>query len=109
MERIRIRRRLPRQFTDWRGRCLIEGNPDAHWQDCHVIDISSAGAGLALLDAGTTEAVGDRIIIEIQLVGELRSRVPDKDNRSRLGIEFVDLSDSERRYLDSLAELQAVW
>ena len=74
-----------------------------------MIDISSAGAGLALVGSESTGRCGDRIIVEIQLCGELRSRIPDKDDRSRLGIEFVDLTDAERRYLESLAELQAVW
>jgi hypothetical protein len=104
-----IRRRLPRQFTDWQGRYLIEGDPDRRWTECRVIDISSAGAGLEVVGSNPRGACGDRIIVAIQLCGEVRSCIPGKDDRSRIGIEFVDLTEAERRYLESLAELQAVW
>lgn len=104
-----IRRRLPRQFTDWQGRYRVEGDPEAPWSDCRVIDISSAGAGLELAGADPSEVCGDRIIVAVQLCGEVRSCVAGKNNRSRLGIEFVELSDAERLYLDSLVELRALW
>ncbi len=44
-----LRRLLPRHFTDWRGRYLIEGDPCERWRDCRIVDMSSAGAGLELL------------------------------------------------------------
>jgi PilZ domain len=104
-----IRRRLPRQFTDWQGRYLLEGDPERRWNNCRVIDISSAGAGLELVGPEPMSACGDRIILAVQLGGEVRSFVAGKNERSRIGIEFVNLTEAERRYLDSLAELQAVW
>lgn len=104
-----IRRRLPRQFTDWQGQALIEGDPERRWNNCRVIDISSAGAGLELVGAEPRVSSGDRIIVAVQLCGEVRSCIAAKNDRTRIGIEFVDLTEAERLYLDSLAELQAVW
>lgn len=38
-----LRRIVPRQFTDWRGKYMIEGDPYERWPDCRLIDFSSAG------------------------------------------------------------------
>jgi hypothetical protein len=54
MERHQLRRVLPRHLTDWGGRYMIEGDPDARWRDCRVLDISSAGAGIELLGLAPT-------------------------------------------------------
>ena len=43
-----IRRLVPRQFTDWRGKCMFEDDPGQRWRDCRVLDVSSAGAGLTI-------------------------------------------------------------
>jgi hypothetical protein len=103
-----IRRLLPRQFADWRGRYMIEGDPTESWRDCRVIDISSAGAGLELLDTSAEEAAGQRILIAVHLRGEIRNSAP-KGEALRAGVQFVDLSDAERFYLESLEEIKALW
>ncbi len=74
-----IRRLLPRQFTNWRGKYLFEDDPDQRWRDCRVLDMSSAGAGLALAEMDEDEPVGNRIILAIHLRGELRNMTPGKD------------------------------
>jgi len=104
-----IRRLLPRQFTDWRGKYMVEGDPEQRWRDCCVIDLSSAGAGLECLDATPEETAGHRIIVAVQLRGDVRHAGPGEHNGLRVGIEFVDVTEEERGYLDSLAELHAVW
>jgi PilZ domain len=103
-----IRRLLPRQFADWRGRFLIEDDAE-EWRDCRVIDISTAGAGLTLLGTSADELVGRQLILAVQLRGELRFVKPSRDDALRVGIQFGVLSEAERAYLDSLSELQALW
>jgi PilZ domain len=104
-----IRRRLPRQFTDWRGRYLVEDDPNDRWRGCRVIDISTAGAGLELLETSADEVTGHRIVLAVLLRGELRNVGPSKNNGLRVGIQFTDLTEPERAYLDSLTEIQALW
>ncbi len=104
-----LRRLLPRQLTDWRGKCLFEDEPDQQWRDCRVLDVSSAGAAVELLNMSPGELVGSRMLLAVHLRGELRHFQGTDSGRLRAGIQFVDLSDSERIYLESLEELQATW
>ena len=104
-----IRRLMPRQFTDWRGKFMFENDPEHLWRDCRVLDVSSAGAGLELSGTREDQIVGGRLLLAVHLRGELRNVGLGRDNRLRAGIEFVDLTDGERAYLDSLAELQVAW
>ncbi len=104
-----LRRLLPRHFTDWRGRYMIEGDPEGRWRDCRIVDMSSAGAGLELLDANPEETAGKSIFIALQFRGEVRHSESVKSQRLRTGVQFVDLTEEHRVYLQSLAELEAVW
>ena len=103
-----LRRFLPRQFADWRGTYLIEDHPDRRWRCCRVVDISSAGAGLELVDAPTETAEGCRIVVAIHLEGEIRNTSP-KGDRLRVGTQFLNLTDAERAYLDSQERLAVHW
>jgi len=104
-----LRRLLPRQLTDWRGKCLFEDDLDQRWRDCRVLDVSTAGAAMELMDMRPGDVVGTRMLLAVHLRGELRHTQCTDAGRLRAGIQFVDLSQSERLYLDSLAELQATW
>ena len=104
-----IRRLLPRQFTNWRGKCMFEDDPEQRWRDCRVLDVSSAGAGLTIADLDEDEPVGSQIILAIHLRGELRNVTPGRDDGRRMGIKFIDLTEEEQAYLESLAELQVAW
>ncbi len=104
-----LRRLLPRQLTDWRGKCLFEDEADQQWRDCRVLDVSSAGAAVELLGMTPGEVIGTRMLLAIHLRGELRHTQGTDTGRLRAGIQFVDLSPSERLYLESLEELQATW
>ncbi len=103
------RRLLPRQFTDWRGRYMIEGDPQQRWRDCRIVDVSSAGAGLELLDASPGETTGQRILLAIRIKGDVRHVNQERGDGLRVGIQFVELTEAERAYLESLAELDAHW
>jgi len=104
-----LRRLLPRQFTDWQGKYMIEDDPDELWRECRVVDMSSAGAGLELLGVRPEELPGHKIILAVQLRGEVRNFRPAKNEGMRVGIQFSDLTPEEREYLDSLMELKAAW
>ena len=88
---------------------MLEGDPNESWRECKVIDISTAGAGLELLDSVAQELDGHRNILTVQLAGEIRNSGPGRHNGIRAGVQFADLSESERCYLDSIVELKAVW
>jgi PilZ domain len=105
----KLRRLLPRHFTDWRGRYMIEGDAAERWRDCRIVDMSSAGAGLELLDATPEETAGKNIVIAMHLRGEVRHTEPTSRDGLKTGIQFVNLTDEHRIYLQSLAELEAVW
>ncbi len=104
-----LRRLLPRQFTDWQGKYLIEDDPEELWRDCRVVDMSSAGAGLELLGAKPEEFPGHHIVLAVQFRGEVRNFRPAKNDTMRVGIQFSNLTSQEREYLDSLVELRAAW
>ena len=109
LSEVQHRRLLPRQFTDWRGRYVIEGDPERRWRDCRIVDISSAGAGLELLDATPEETNGQRILLAVQLKGEVRHVEEGRSDELRVGMQFVELTEEERVYLASLAALDARW
>jgi len=104
------RRLIPRQFVDWEGSYLIEGDPVQRWRDCRVLDISSAGAGLDLMDATVAEVEGRRrVFVNLRLVGETRHSGKTEGNAIRVGIEFMELTEVEQAFLDSLKRLDARW
>ncbi|HXQ59327.1 MAG TPA: PilZ domain-containing protein [Acidimicrobiales bacterium] len=106
---LKLKRLLPRNFIDWRGQYMIEDDPEASWRECRVIDVSTFGAGLELVDATPDETAGRSIVLADNLRGEVRHAIPAKSNGVRVGIEFVDLTEAEQTYLTSLVQLQAAW
>jgi len=109
LSEVQHRRLLPRQFTDWQGRYMIEGDPEQRWRDCRIVDVSSAGAGLELLNATPEETSGQRILLAVQLKGEVRHVQEGRADELRVGMQFVELSEAERVYLASIAVLDARW
>jgi len=102
-----LRRLPPRQFADRSAKYVFEDGPGESWQDCTVIDISSAGPALGLLDADLEEAVGRHILTAIHLRGELRSAAPGRHDGVWAGVQFLGLTRAEHDDLDSLAVLGA--
>jgi hypothetical protein len=106
---LRLRRLLPRQFTDWHGRFMVEGDPDERWRACRVVDVSTLGAGLELFDITPEEMDGRSIILSVDNEEEVRDEVADRADGLRVGIQFEDLTDDESAYVRSLVGLQAHW
>lgn len=113
------RRRLPRENTGWPGRFRFDGDPEDRWGDCQVIDISLLGAGVLLYGTVPGRLVSRTLNIEVEtpagasitirICGEIRHVSPGKDGGTRIGMEFTDLSDTERSILDVMSHMQIVW
>ena len=106
---LRLRRLLPRQFTDWQGRYMIEGDPSDVWRPCRVVDVSTLGAGLELFGTITDEMAQRTIAVSVDLRGEVRHTVEANDDGIRAGIQFGDLTAAENAYIRSLVKLQTLW
>jgi hypothetical protein len=84
-----------------------------------VIDISVLGIGLELFGDVPEELIGHRLSVKIQapvgesvslqLVGVVRNADPTADGCIRAGLEFVDLSETERGILEVIELLGVVW
>jgi len=104
-----LRRFVPRQFADWDGTYLVATDLERRFRDCRVVDISSAGAGIELLDVPAEVTEGTRLFVAVHLQAEVRHVRPPKGDRVRVGTQFVDLTEAEHAYLNSLTELEARW
>jgi hypothetical protein len=105
---IQLRRLVPRQFTDWPGRYLLEGAPPTDWRDCRVTDVSMAGAGLLLSGATVEEAEDRGLLLAVELQAVVR-HVGEAMDGLRAGVQFAHLSDAEKQYLLELRQLGARW
>jgi len=102
------RRRAQRQSTIWIGSCHVESEPSDLWRDCGVFDFSNFGLGMDLHHP--SDLVGSRVSvrlpvgasIDVTLTGEVRNAKSGPDGVVRVGIEFVNLSETERSILDLL-------
>jgi hypothetical protein len=83
------------------------------WSRCRVLDVSIGGAALELL--GPAVAVGDSVVVDLQLVRSSVARVTltgevrhesTVDDHQRIGLEFVDVSDLEHALLRRLLARQ---
>ena len=84
------------------------------WSRCRVFDVSTNGAGLEFPAAGGAR-VGDRIVVDLQLVrsttahvtltGEVRHVTPIATG-VRVGVRFVDVGDLEHLLLVRLVGRQ---
>jgi hypothetical protein len=105
---LRLKRLLPRQFTDWHGRYMIEDDPDERWRPCRVVDVTSLGAGLELFDITPDEMDGQSIVLSFDMRGEVKHGAARTEGM-KVGIQFEDLTEAETEYVRSLVELQAHW
>jgi hypothetical protein len=102
------RRRTERQSAVWIGSCHVEGEPSDLWLDCGVFDFSNFGLGMDLRHA--SDLVGSRVSVrlpvgasvEVILTGEVRNAKPGPNGVVRVGIEYENLSNTERSMVDLL-------
>ncbi|HEY3672659.1 MAG TPA: PilZ domain-containing protein [Acidimicrobiia bacterium] len=113
----RKRRSGRRESAGWLGRYVPVESSGRDWSRCRVLDVSTGGAGLELLGPGDQAGalVGDRVVVDLQLVrsnmarvtltGEVRhaTRIPVG---VRVGLRFVDVGELERALLDRLVARQ---
>ena len=104
-----LRRSLPRQFANWGGTYVIESEPEMRWRDCRVVDISSIGAGFELVDAPLEAVEGTRIFVAVHLRGEIRNSQATREDRLRVGTQFIDITEEDRGYLRSITALDVRW
>jgi hypothetical protein len=105
----RLRRSLPRQPVSWEGKYRIEGGTKDEWRPCHLVDISTLGAGVELSQATPDETEERSIVVTIELRGTVKNTVQRKGRGVRVGIQFDELAETERAYLESLALAHAHW
>ncbi len=108
------RRRARRQPAGWASRYLVTDEThrlsfraSSDYAPCVLRDLSVAGAGLEL--SGREAAVGDRVVLDLQLgerqrasiqiTGEVRHAGPAGDGVVVAGVEFVEVGDLERALL----------
>jgi hypothetical protein len=109
MQHHMMRRLIPRQPADWRATYLIEGEDHERWRDCRVIDISSLGAGLELLGTTPDEIADHELIVAVYWRTKVKNSRPGNAAGLRVGTQFLDLTERESAYVDSLTEIGAQW
>lgn len=115
----RYRRRVPRQEAGWRAKCRLDDDLSVGWAECLVLDISVVGVGVEVSGPLPNDLIGRRIEIEVQppvgssvtihILAEVRNTTPGRNGGVRIGMEFVDLSDTERSILDALEMMQVAF
>lgn len=114
------RRRVPRVRTgNWPGRCRVEGYPEWADVESELVDLSLLGAGIEVDGGENAELVGQRVVVEVQapvgrsvslrLVGVVRNVTSTESSRTRVGIEFVDLSETEQDILKVFSMMKVLW
>jgi len=117
---MELRRRAPRFATGgWPGQCRVEDDPESSWTECSVLDISLLGVGVEVLSEAPGDIVGQQLVVQVvpplghaislQLLGIVRNQHPLSDGRTRVGLEFADLSDTERSILSVFEQLKICW
>ncbi len=113
---MELRRRVPRAGTPgWWGRYTDEDDA----RHCKIVDLSVLGVGLELFGDVPKDLIGHRLHIEVQapvgesiilrLSGTVRNMGPGSDGAIRVGLEFVDLSDTERMILNAMDVMGIGW
>jgi c-di-GMP-binding flagellar brake protein YcgR len=110
------RRSVVRQTVAWDGMFRIDNGSETPWRLCRIMDISPGGATLVPRDAISTEITGATVVVclpvlhdfAIQLAGEVRHVTTGVESAPLVGIQFCDLSSSERDFLASIRAMRAM-
>lgn len=113
------RRRAPRVSAGWPGKCRAEGDAVNAWSECRLIDISILGVGIEIVGAVPTDLVGRRLVVEanapvgasvaLRLIGEVRHMSSEAHGGIVVGLEFIDLSETEQKILRVMEVLDVAW
>lgn len=116
---MELRRRAPRIKTDWSGRCMLGGNPEPEVNECRVTDISLLGVGIEIVGERVDDLVGQCLIIEVEppvgksvrlhLSGQVMNQGTTSEGLTRVGLQFVGLSETERSILEVIEQLKIFW
>lgn len=114
---VENRRRAERQSAVWIGLCHVQGDSLDHWRDCGVFDLSAFGVGMDLRHPDASALVGRSVSVrlpigvsmDMTLTGEVRNAKEGPDGIVRIGIEFEDVSDTERSIVDLLERDTLRW
>jgi c-di-GMP-binding flagellar brake protein YcgR len=103
----------------WWGKCRVGGDKESNWIRCDVLDISVIGVGLELFGEMPEEVVEHRLVVQVQppvgssvtlrLEGQAKDMSPGLNGGTRVGMEFVDISEVEQQVLQVMELLQEVW
>jgi len=114
---VENRRRAERQSAVWIGLCHVQGDSLDLWRDCGVFDLSALGVGMDLRHSDASDLVG-RIVsvrlpigvsMDMTLTGEVKNAKGGPDGIVRIGVEFADVSDTERSIVDLLERDSLRW
>ena len=103
------RRLLPRQPVEWEGEYVVGDDGESSWQQCRILDVSSGGVGVELIQTNGEVAIGQEIRVVVELRGEIRHTRRTEADTVVLGAEFVGISGAMREYFASLAAVNARW
>jgi PilZ domain len=102
---VENRRRIHRQPIGWAASYRLTDEAAHGWRDCRVVDISMLGMGITVACLHPSDLVGRLVSVNlpgpassvnVRLEGEIKSAVPTINRRLRVGIEFVQLSETEQ-------------
>ena len=103
----------------WPGRWRVADDESSNWYSCQIVEISIVGVGIELDDLLTDDLIGRRLVVEttapsgaavsLRLEGEVRHASRLQPGSTRVGLEFIGLSETERHILDAMGQLGAVW
>jgi hypothetical protein len=99
------RRRLHRQPAGWAASYQLAGEPASGWRDCRVVDISMLGIGITFDHPNPSELSGrlisvnlpgDGSCVNVRLEGEIKNAAVTLSRDIRVGVEFIQLSETEQ-------------
>jgi len=102
---VENRRRKHRQPAGWAASYQLAGEQIAGWHDCRVVDISMLGLGISFDHPNPADLVGwlvsvnlpgDGSCVNVRLDGQIKNASPTMSRDIRVGIEFVQLSETEQ-------------
>ena len=114
---VENRRRAERQSAVWIGLCHVQGDALDLWRDCGVFDLSAFGVGMDLRHPDAMHLLGRSVSIrlpvglsmDMTLSGEVRNATEGPDGIVRIGVEFEDVSNTERSIVDLLERDTPRW